>query len=204
MEKARHYISSFCIIDGGHITVNGKEVFGVPGLPFTDFARAAYHNANTAYPKFFKMDNLSKLAFLAAGHVLDNKAGGNENNTALLFANSSSSLDTDVKHLETIANRENYYPSPAVFVYTLPNICLGEISIAYRLHTENCFFIFAGFNPEFFAGYAGSLLKTGKAESVLCGWVEFFKDEYKAFVYLVSQRGDIEHTAENINILYNK
>ena len=98
------------------------------------------------------MDNLSKLAFLAADLLLKNEVNeGEENNIALLFANKSSSLDTDVKHQESIADRQNYFPSPAVFVYTLPNICMGEISIRHKLYTENSFFIFAQFNAEFFA-----------------------------------------------------
>ena len=53
--------------------------------------------------------------------------------TAIVFANRSSSLDTDFKYQESINSQENYFPSPAVFVYTLPNICVGEISIKHQL-----------------------------------------------------------------------
>jgi hypothetical protein len=59
--------------------------------------------------------------------------------TALVFANRSSSLDTDFKYQESINSQENYFPSPAVFVYTLPNICVGEISIKHKMQTENAF-----------------------------------------------------------------
>jgi hypothetical protein len=195
-----YYISKYCTIQDGHIALNGEGYFSAPGAAFTDFAKQAYKHAETDYAKFFKMDNLSKLSFLAADLLLANQP--DNSNTALLFANASSSLDTDVKYNESITDTENYFPSPAVFVYTLPNICMGEISIRHKLYTENSFFIFDGFNAEFFANYAAILLDTNKAKTVLCGWVEFFKDDYKAFMYLVSKEGTIEHTEKNIQTLY--
>lgn len=200
----KYYISGYCSIQNSRITVNGDEFFSAPDTAFADFSRQAYKFAETDYPKFFKMDNLSKLSFLAADLLLKNETPTDDNATALLFANASSSLDTDVKYNESIADKENYFPSPAVFVYTLPNICLGEISIKHKLYTENSFFIFDAFNAPFFADYAAILLDTNKAEKVLCGWAEFFKDDYKAFMYLVSPVGELEHTAENIQTLYLK
>lgn len=201
----KHYISGWCLIENNRLVLNGETVLESPGIEFGEFAKQVYQQAETGYPKFFKMDNLSKLAFLAADRLLKNEVKeGAENNIALVFANRSSSLDTDVKYQESIADRDSYYPSPAVFVYTLPNICIGEISIRYKLYTENSFFIFAGFNPEFFANYADILLDTNKADKVLCGWVEFYKDTYKAFMYLVSGEGGLEHTINNIQTLYNK
>jgi len=202
--ETKQYINGYCVIENNSVTVNGQQVLNTPGLAFPEFAKQAYQLADAGYPKFFKMDNLSKLAFLAAGLLLkDEVEDGKDNNIALLFANSSSSLDTDTKFQEQINDRDNYYPSPAVFVYTLPNICMGEISIRYKLYTENTFFIFAHFNAEFFAGYAAVLLAANKAEKVLCGWVEFYKDSYKAFIYIVSHEGSTEHTADNITKLYH-
>lgn len=195
-----YYISGYCSIQDNRIMLNGEDYFSAPGTAFADFAKQAYKQAETDYAKFFKMDNLSKLSFLAADLLL-NKQPENSN-TALLFANASSSLDTDVKYNESIIDKDNYFPSPAVFVYTLPNICMGEISIRHKLYTENSFFIFNDFNADFFANYATVLLDTGKAETVLCGWVEFFKNDYKAFMYLVSKKGTIEHTEKNIQTLY--
>ncbi|MBB1546825.1 MAG: 3-oxoacyl-ACP synthase, partial [Capnocytophaga sp.] len=110
-------------------------LFEAPESSFADFAKKALKALKVEYPKFFKMDNLSKLAFLAAEAVLSPLSAEAKSRTALLFANRAASLDTDLKHQATIANPQEYYPSPAVFVYTLPNICLGEISIRHQLHT---------------------------------------------------------------------
>lgn len=151
------------------------------------------------------MDNLSKLSFLSAELVLNKVLiPEDENDIAIVFANQSASLDTDVKYQESIADKENYFPSPAVFVYTLPNICVGEISIKHKLQSENAFFVFDSYNSEFMSNYVNSLIESNKAEKVLCGWVEFFQDNYKAVVYLVENKGNLEHNTNTINTIFNK
>ena len=108
------------------------------------------------------------------------------------------------KHQESIQNKESYYPSPAVFVYTLPNICIGEISIKYKLYSENSFFIFDNFNAAHLFSYTNSLLSSNKATQVLCGWVEFDdENNYEAFLYLVGDEGPINHSKKDIITLYN-
>ena len=188
------YIEAFCTIQNNKITLNGETIFESEPSSFSDFSKKAYKNLEINYPKFFKMDNLSKLAFLGAEIVLANATNtAAENDIALILANKSSSLDTDVKYQNSISDKANYFPSPAVFVYTLPNICLGEISIKHQLKSENSFFIFGAFHSEFMNNYANVLLHTKKAEKVLCGWVEYYNEEYKAFLYLVANEGKIEH-----------
>jgi len=205
MSENKTYIQSFCTIQNDEIILNGETIFKTDPTEFSDFSKKAFRNFEIDYPKFFKMDNLSKLAFLGAELLLKNEIDKTkENNIALVFANSSSSLDTDVKYQKSISDKENYFPSPAVFVYTLPNICLGEISIRHQLRSENSFFIFEDFNPAFMKNYANVLLETKKAEKVLCGWVEYFGEEYKAFLYLVGSEGNTEHRKETLEILYNK
>ena len=175
-----------CTIRNNTITLDDAVLFEAPESSFTDFAKKALKALKVEYPKFFKMDNLSKLAFLAAEAVLSPLSAEAKSRTALLFANRTTSLDTDLKHQATIANPQEYYPSPAVFVYTLPNICLGEISIRHQLKTENSFFVFDSYEEAqpFLEQYSKSLLAQGKAQSVLTGWVEFLDDDYRAICQL--------------------
>ncbi|MEO8515621.1 MAG: 3-oxoacyl-ACP synthase [Flavobacterium sp.] len=203
--QTNNYISNYCIIENNSVCINGEKKFELEGVSFSEFSKAAYKNFGIEYPKFFKMDNLSKLAFLTSEIILATVVNPEvENDIALIFANQSSSLDTDVKYQSSIANAENYFPSPAVFVYTLPNICIGEISIKHKLQSENAFFVFETFNAEFMTHYTDLLLETNKAQKVLCGWVEYYQEEYKAFVYLVEKQGDLEHNEQIVNTLYNK
>jgi len=205
MTENRTYIESFCTIRNNEIILDGVSVFKLEPTTFSDFSKKAYQNFEINYPKFFKMDSLSKLAFLGAELLLKNEINTEkENNIAIVFANNSSSLDTDVKYQNSISDPENYFPSPAVFVYTLPNICLGEISIRHQLKSENSFFIFENFNPAFMVNYAKVLLDSNKADKVLCGWVEYFEEEYKAFLYLVGKEGNLEHKIETLLTEYNK
>lgn len=199
------YIESSISICNNKVISDGKELFTSDSEDFLAFSKEVYKHFSTDYPKFFKMDNLSKLAFLGADILLKNQnLNESDNDIALVLANRSSSLDTDYKYQESIADKENYYPSPAVFVYTLPNICIGEISIRHKLYSENSFFIFEAFNPEFLANYSTYLLKSGKSKKVLWGWVEYLQEEYKAFLCLISDSGTQEVNIETIKKLYTK
>ena len=205
MEEIKTYIKAHCNIEKNQISLNGEEIFLSEEVSFQDFSKKAYKQFELNYPKFFKMDNLSKLAFLASEIILKgNLESETENNVALLFANKSSSLDTDVKYQKSISDKNEYFPSPAVFVYTLANICMGEISIKNQFKSENCFFIFDAFNSQFMADYGNLLLKTGKAEKVLCAWTELYQEEYQVFMCLVSKEGNLENTAENLEKLYKR
>ena len=149
------------------------------------------------------MDNLCKLAFLSAEIVLnDSDTLKEERNVALVFSNSASSLDTDRKHQEAINEQDNYYPSPSVFVYTLPNITMGEISIKNELRSENAFFIFENYNANFHHIYESSLIHNEKSKAVLGGWDNVDGEDYEAFLYIVSEEGKIEHTEKNLINLY--
>ena len=198
-----YFIHSFCSIEQNKIYLNGEVFFETEDSSFNVFSKMAYQYSGMNYPRFFKMDNLSKLAFLASELLLKEIIQIDKtNNIALLFANKSSSLDTDVKHQDSISDDENYFPSPAVFVYTLPNICLGEIAIKNQLKSENSFFIFDAFNSAFMMQYANALLNANKAEKVLCGWVEYYQEEYRAYLYLVTKEGKIKHNLNNIQAAY--
>jgi hypothetical protein len=197
-------IQSYCIIHDNKIILDGATIFKAGGTGFSDFSKKAYQHFDLNYPKFYKMDHLSKLAFLGAELLLKDEIDmDKENNVGIVLANKSSSLDTDVKFQQSISDEENYFPSPAVFVYTLPNICIGEIAIRRQLKSENYFFIFEDFNPLFMHNFSNILIGTGKAEKVLCGWVEYFGEDYKAFLYLVSKEGKIKHDTQTIEKLYN-
>ncbi|RRJ94008.1 3-oxoacyl-ACP synthase [Flavobacterium macacae] len=204
MEK-KTYINSYCKIEKNAIWLNGEKIFESKEIAFPEFAKEAYKNFDISYPKFFKMDSLSKITFLASEIILKETINPEmENDIALLFANRSSSLDTDVKYQKSISDKNEYFPSPAVFVYTLANICMGEISIKNQLKSENCFFIFDAFNWDFMANYSKILIETEKAEKVLCAWTELYQEDYEVFMYLVSAEGTLENTKENLENLYKK
>jgi len=199
-----YYIHSYCHIKKNTVSLNGQTVFYSEDQEFSRFIKSAAIHLETKYPKFYKMDNLSKLAFLASDILLKENASQSSEpeNIAIVLSNKASSLDTDRKHQISISDKDNYYPSPSIFVYTLPNICIGEISIKHQLHSENSFFIFDKFSANHLHINTEYLLKNKKAKKVLCGWVDFDDKNYEAFLYLVSESGNIAHSPEEIDGLF--
>lgn len=120
------------------------------------------------YPKFFKMDNLCRLGFIAAEILLKR-----ENADAIILANNSASIKNDNDYIATISDG-NYYPSPALFVYTLPNIVTGEIAIRHHIQGETSFYILD--NPEQLEPIVRAYFQTSnikhKTSTILSGWVE--------------------------------
>lgn len=202
MEK--FYISDFCSLRNNRVFKNGEEVYSdVASDNIKDFAKGFYKFLDLKYPKFHKMDELCKLGFLATEVLIDHMVDINQD-TALVLSNSASSLDTDRKHQISIDDRSNFYPSPTVFVYTLPNIIMGEISIKNKLKSENAFFVSENFDSEFIANYSQVLLQTGKASNVICGWVDLDNDKYDVFLAFLSKKGEKELTKKELNNLYNQ
>jgi hypothetical protein len=175
------------IIENNTIVLNGKAVFEVEeNTSFEQFSIAAYKSLNISYPKFYKMDNLCKLGFLAAEYLLKEYpvTQYEPEDIAIVLANRASSLETDVNYYNTIKDENNYFPSPAVFVYTLANIVIGEISIRHKIKGENAFFVMPEYNKHMLTEYVDTLIKTTNTRVCITGWVDFFENDYKAELFL--------------------
>ncbi|HET6227724.1 MAG TPA: 3-oxoacyl-ACP synthase, partial [Bacteroidia bacterium] len=124
---------------------------------------------------------------------------------AIVISNSASSIDIDQEHQRSITDKNNYFPSPSAFVYTLPNILIAEIAIKNNIKGENAFFIFDTFDAAFMSNYINSLLNTGKAACCIGGWVDFYEGNYHAFLYTVEKQSGIltsKHTPEELEKLF--
>jgi hypothetical protein len=183
-------ITSFCQIAGNQVVVNDRLIHYEENISkFADFAKSVYRRSGFSYPKFFKMDALGKLGFLACELVLQNKgiAGYAPERVGVVLSNSSSSLDTDISHQETIKDRSAWFPSPSVFVYTLPNIVIGEVCIRNGIKGENAFFISEVPDPELIEKIARELFENDRVDACLTGWTEVLGLQYSAKVMLVER-----------------
>lgn len=88
--------------------------------------------------KFYKMDDLCKLGYVAAEYLLKDKTFA-PLEMGMLLANATSSLHTDIRHQQLIDQDGDRAASPAVFVYTLPNVVSGEICIRHKIQGETPF-----------------------------------------------------------------
>ena len=139
------------------------------------------------YPKFYKMDILARLAFVATELLL--KASPQESEAdkwhgsevAVILFNHSSSVVADRQYLATIGDdeassvplsRERFFPSPSVFVYTLPNIAAGEVAIRHHLCGETSFYILPERDEALMQQILEATLAQTNATSAISGWVD--------------------------------
>lgn len=157
-------------IEQGTVIVDGSVDFLQGENDFHRFSRSIYRHYGIRYPKFYKMSPLSQLGFLASELLLREQdlSGIDPGQVALLIANSSSSLHTDSHYQQTIGEQ----PSPAIFVYTLPNIMIGEICIRNGFRGEGIFFIQEQYDREFLLAYAEALLRREDCSLCLAGWID--------------------------------
>jgi hypothetical protein len=198
------YINASCIISERVVYKNEAVVFENDQTDLQGFLAAAYQHFGIRYPRFYKMDNLSRLGWLAAEILLKDSFTPGQyppENIALVLSNASSSLDTDIKYFATTKE----IASPALFVYTLPNIVMGEICIRHNFKGENAFFISEDFDPGFIQQYVQQLFNNNNLQACICGWVELLGDQYKTVLFLtekVKHNWSVVFSMENINKTY--
>ena len=75
--------------------------------------------------------------------------------------------------MESIQDKENYFPSPSVFVYTLPNIVTGEIAIRNHYHGETSFYILPSKAERQMNEVLETMFMDTQSKSVLTGWIDY-------------------------------
>ena len=149
-----------------------------------------YRKEKISYPKFFKMDSLSKAGFIVSELML-REAGFDietpKKDMAIILCNRSSSSDDDLLYLQSIKDKDNYFPSPSVFVYTLPNIVAGEIAIRNKIFGETSFYISENYSKEMMLRQVNNILSNQSVNYVLFGWVEALKGNYEVELTIIKK-----------------
>ncbi len=129
------------------------------------------------YAKFYKMDMLSRLGFVATELLLSAEGGQSKNegreDRAIVFFNRSSSISADKHYLKSIEDMDDYYPSPSSFVYTLPNIVTGEVAIRNHYLGETAFYILPSKDENQMKTIIESTFQDQTTRSVLGGWLDY-------------------------------
>jgi len=185
-------ITDYCTVRSNFVIVNGCRVFESSEAKFSSFSTALYKSLAIDYPKFYKMDSLCRLGLVSTELLLNTphkRTLYSGNNTGVILMNSSSSIDADRNHQTSILNRSEYFPSPSVFVYTLPNIVIGEICIRNKITGEGTLFIAEKFDPSFLVAYLNHLFDCEIINRCIAGWVEINGENYESLVCLVEKSG---------------
>lgn len=138
------------------------------------------------YPKFFKMDSLCKLGFMGAELLLKDIPSQERENIAVILFNRNGSLITDRNYQKTISD-DNYFPSPALFVYTLANIVTGEIAIRNKIYGETSFYLLDAYDPKEIEEIVKHVAPASPL--LLTGWVDYNNDsDYLAELKLLKTK----------------
>lgn len=161
-----HVTSDKVVLDGTQVATEGQ------GMPMLTYIYKEYVGD---YPRFYKMDILGKLGFVASEMLLQKEGTEGryverEDRSVVLF-NHSSSISADTEFQKGIASAEEFFPSPSVFVYTLPNIVTGEIAIRNKYQGETSFYILPCKDREQMdLIIQASFLQSGTG-SMIAGWI---------------------------------
>lgn len=161
------------ILDQRKLWEGKKEPGEQEGKEHHSLLTSLYKQMIGNYPKFYKMDGLSRLGFVASEILLNAEKGETDEERAIIFFNHSSSIASDRNYKESINDKDNYFPSPSIFVYTLPNIVTGEIAIRNHFHGETSFFILPDKDERMMEEILQASCRDAQSKSFLTGWIDY-------------------------------
>lgn len=190
------HIIAACSISKGILRKNDTSVSFGDQPDTAAFLHVLYQHIQPAYPKWYKMDRLSQLGILAAEWLLRGvDLPADPFDRAMVLQSGHGCLDTDLRFVRQL----DEIPSPAVFVYTLPNIVIGEISIKFGFKGEQAMFMRATPDAGMLHDYVSALFAEGHTRCCVCGWVDVFDQELSATLFAVAAgTGDITFNKDNI------
>lgn len=153
---------------------------------------ALYKRYIDDYPRFYKMDKLCRLGFVASELLLQSE--GLEryiecDNRAIILFNHFSSVLSDKKYQESIQAAEGFFPSPSVFIYTLPNIVCGEIALRNHYHGETSFYILPRISEEQIHEVVSASFLDKSTSTMITGWIDYLADDvYMANLKIVERK----------------
>lgn len=175
------------LVESSRILLNDKEVYSSDSGDFQDFIRSAFKTVCAPNMKFYKMDSLSKLGYVASEVLLDGIEYGEED-CGLILSGVYGSLDTDIRHQQIIDTETDASASPAVFVYTLPNVVEGEISIRHHIKGENTWFWSDDMTLSDVREYAELSMSAQDMKYCIVGHIDFLNGRYFAKFELLVRR----------------
>jgi hypothetical protein len=179
------YIKAACKIASNQAWLNDTLIFEKDGIEADAYLAELFRALSLNYPKWYKMDRLSQLGILASELLLKQSFDPElylPSQLAIVLSNSHSSLDTDSR----FAAQMDGIPSPAVFVYTLPNIVTGEISIRHKFKGEQAFFLTPEPDFQLLQQYVQTLFAEGHTKGCITGWIDSFRNRQEAILFLVT------------------
>lgn len=176
---------------------------------FNDVAKEIYRAMDLNYPKFYKMDDMSKAALLCCEELLKDKRIDLIERKGIFLVNKSSSLAIDEEYQSKTFANDEISQQPAMFVYTLPNAMIGVLSIRHKFKGEQSMWIRDSFDANSICNYVNLLFLNDIINMCLIGWVDFYKNKECVFLSMVEKVNSANKklelfNAKNLDDIYNK
>ena len=176
-------------ISNDGVILNGKRI--ATNSTGKDLLTSLYKSYIGNYPKFYKMDGLAKLGFIAAELLsqAESDTTCHVEKRSVIFFNKYASVNADRTYFRSISDPENFYPSPSEFVYTLANIVNGEIAIRHKYKGETCFYVLPDRDEKTIDNIIQSTFLDEDTESMLAGWLEYENEnKFNANISIITKR----------------
>lgn len=177
------------IISPEKIILNGQQIetFGYGHEMLTTF----YKTKLESYPKFYKMDILAKLGYVASElliNSLNEDRFVERSDRAIIFTGSHASEVSDINFIKTISDKDNFFPSPSIFVYTLPNIVTGEIAIRNKYYGETEFYVIDKKDDSKIEELVEAAFSDKETLSALAGWIDCkSENEFECEIFIIEK-----------------
>ncbi len=168
------------------VAVVGQYSLPQSDEPFGGVIRSEYKQLGVPNMKFFKMSDLCKALYIATENLLRDfdLTVYEPTRRAIILANSVSSLEADAQHQQIVDRHLPEGASPAVFVYTLPNVAAGEVCIKHKFQGDNTFFV-EDADSGLSEAYARRLIADDKADIAICGWCDKLGEKWNVNLKLL-------------------
>lgn len=167
----------------------------------------AYRIIGGQYPKFFKMDSLCKWAWIGTEYLLRMEGdkflydGIDKTKVSVAFATEHGCLEVDKRYLQSVET----IASPALFVYTLPNIMLGEVSIRHGFKGSQACFVTDGFDADELHFWVTDAMNNRGIEACLCGFIDVFADTPDVCLFWITrEKGEQPFTPAAMQQCYSE
>ncbi len=196
------YINYSLSIAKDGLYCNGAKELDLHEEGLIDKLDSIYDSQIKDYPKYYRMDGMAKLVFILGDLICTRTnicSDIDSSDIAFVMLNATGSFPSDSIHSNLIMEGFDK-ASPSNFVYTLPNVGMGEVCIKWKITGEGLFLIEDAFSAKRICEIADLFLAQGKCKAIVIGWAEPTENEGNC-IFLISNKGtgiNLLNTEKNI------
>jgi hypothetical protein len=199
--KTQLTIASAVAMSHRQVSLNGSAWHSADeALDLPAFTREVYRKLEMNYLKFYKMDDACKQGIVCGEMLIRSIPDFDRmpsDRIGICLGGSKGSLDTDQRYFATYGLRDDTIPSPGLFVYTLPNILIGELCIRHKITGEQACFVIQQTQLECLYLYTSTLFEMGRIDACILGWNDVYDGTNQCLMTWITRSDEGAALTEN-------